>query len=186
MRDLEFLFLGSIEPHDFVRHHAVRHFRVRRFQETEIVDTGIAREIVDKTDVRTFRRLNRTDAAIMRTMHVAHFERRAFARRPPGPSAEILRLCSSSASGFTWSINCESWDDAKNSLMTAAIGRKLTSCAGIRLSLSSVDILSWMIRRKRARPMRKRPWRSSPTAFKRRLPKWSISSARHPDRCSTR
>ena len=44
-------------------------------------------------DVRTFRRLDRANAAVMRRMHVTDFEARAIAANPPGPSAERRRLC---------------------------------------------------------------------------------------------
>jgi hypothetical protein len=146
---------SSASSKRLVRNDAIIHFGVRRFQETEIIYGAKLRKIVDKTDVRTFRRLNRTDAAVMGAVHVAHFERCAFAGKTAGTERRERRLCSNSAKGFTWSMNCESWEEAKNSLMTAVIGRKLMSWAGTSVSRLRVDMRSWTMRRKRARPMRK-------------------------------
>src|SRR5438128_4845165 len=58
---------------------AVHYLAIWRFDETEFVDARIARQRRNQTDVRTFRRLDRTDAPIVSRMHVAHFESRALA-----------------------------------------------------------------------------------------------------------
>src|SRR5690606_40732620 len=62
--------------------------------------------------------------------------------RPPGPMADRRRLCASSESGLVWSMNCDSWELAKNSLMTAVIGRALMSWVGVTLSSSKTVIRS--------------------------------------------
>ena len=54
---------------------------VRALDEAVLVDAGIGRERVDQADIRAFRRLDRADAAVMRRMHVAHFEAGALARQ---------------------------------------------------------------------------------------------------------
>src|SRR5207302_543288 len=64
---------------------AVLHLPVRRLDEAELVDPRVARQRRDQADVRTFRRLNRTDASVMRRMDVAYLESRALAREPAGP-----------------------------------------------------------------------------------------------------
>ena len=53
---------------------------IRRLHETELVHARIRRERADEADVRTFRGLDRTHAAIMRVMDVTHLETRALAR----------------------------------------------------------------------------------------------------------
>src|SRR5205814_8840276 len=56
------------------------YFAVRRLDEAVVVDAGKAGERADETDVRTFRRFNRADAAVMGRVNVADFETSAFAR----------------------------------------------------------------------------------------------------------
>ena len=53
---------------------------VRRLDEAEVVDPRVGRERRDQADVRAFRRLDRTDAAVVRRVHVAHLEAGALAR----------------------------------------------------------------------------------------------------------
>src|SRR6185437_15958542 len=76
--DRTFLTVG-VEPRDFLGDLLVLHHEVRRLDEAEIVHTGKCRERRDESDVRTFRRLDRTHAAVLRVVHVAHFEARALA-----------------------------------------------------------------------------------------------------------
>ena len=64
---------------DFVSHFTVHHATVRRFQEAVIVGARINRQRVNQTNVRTFRRFNRTNTTIVGRMHVAHFKARTFA-----------------------------------------------------------------------------------------------------------
>ena len=64
-----------------VDHAAALHLAVRRLDEAELVDSRIAGKRADQADVRTFRRFNRADAAVVRRMHVAHFESGALARQ---------------------------------------------------------------------------------------------------------
>ena len=62
-----------------VRHVLVHDLAVRALDEAVLVHARIGRERVDQADVRAFRRLDRADAAVMRRMHVAHFEAGALA-----------------------------------------------------------------------------------------------------------
>ena len=74
LRDDRVFFAVRVEPHDFARHSAVLHDAVRRLDEAEIVHAGVAGERRDQADVRAFRRLDGAHAAILRVVHVAHFE----------------------------------------------------------------------------------------------------------------
>ena len=53
---------------------------VRRLDEAELRDRRVRREVADQADVRTFRRLDRAHAAVVRRMDVAHLDRGALAR----------------------------------------------------------------------------------------------------------
>src|SRR5213080_3576117 len=57
----------------------VDNFAVRRFDEAELVDARVTRQRRNQADVRTFRGLNRADAAIVSRVHIAHFESGALA-----------------------------------------------------------------------------------------------------------
>ena len=74
-------FLDRGEVTDFLRGNAVDHLAVRRFEEAVFVEAGIEGERVDQTDVRTFRRFDRADAAVVGRVHVADFEAGAFTRQ---------------------------------------------------------------------------------------------------------
>ncbi|MNW60652.1 hypothetical protein D3C74_386550 [compost metagenome] len=96
--------------------------------------------------------------------------------RPPGPSADRRRLCVRPASGLFWSMNCDSCEVPKNSLIDATTGRMLIRVCGVIASTSWVVMRSRTTRSMRERPVRTWFWMSSPTARIRRLPKWSMSS----------
>src|SRR5207244_3732618 len=89
---------------------------------------------------------------------------------PGGPSAERRRLCVSSASGFVWSMNCESCEEPKNSFTTADTGLALMRSCGIRFVMSEIDIRSLTARSIRVSPTRNWFSSSSPTDRTRRLP----------------
>ena len=59
---------------------AVLDLAVRRLDEAVLVDAREGRQRRDEADVRTFRRLDRADAAVVRGVNVAHFEAGALAR----------------------------------------------------------------------------------------------------------
>ena len=71
---------------------AVLHHAVRRDEEAVFVDVGIDRQRRDQTDVGAFRRFDRTDSAIVRNVHVAHFEARALAVQTAGPKGRQTPL----------------------------------------------------------------------------------------------
>ena len=68
-----------------IDHAAVFHLAVGRLDEAVVVDPREAGKRADQTDVRTFGRLDRADAAVVRRMHIAHFESRPLARQSARP-----------------------------------------------------------------------------------------------------
>ena len=92
-----------------------------------------------------------------------------------------------SESGFVWSMNCDSCEDPKNSLIEAMTGFELIRSCGIAESMSWwTDIFSLMARSIRTRPMRNWFSSSSPTERTRRLPRLSMSSVRPTSRLRRR
>src|ERR1041385_917879 len=83
--DEEILFAIAGQIIDLIGDAAFLHFAIRRFDETEFVDPRERAHRADETDVRTFRRLDRANASVMRRMDVTHFESRAIAREPARP-----------------------------------------------------------------------------------------------------
>ena len=77
-------FFRGVEVHNFFRHFSVDNLRVRRFDHAELIDAGEGREAQYETDVRTFRGVDRADAAVVARVHVAHFEGGAFAGNAAG------------------------------------------------------------------------------------------------------
>ena len=67
----------------------------------------------------------------MRVVHVAHVEAGALARETAGAERREAPLVVNSASGFVWSMNCESWLPPKNSFIAATTGRMLISWLGV-------------------------------------------------------
>ncbi len=59
---------------DFRRNRARIDFAIRSFDEAVVVDTSVSRERRDETDVRSFRRFDRADTAVMGRVNVADFE----------------------------------------------------------------------------------------------------------------
>src|SRR5437868_377283 len=69
------------EIFNFVDYAAVHHFAIRRFDEPEFIDAGKGAHGADQTDVRTFRRFDGTNPAVVRRMHVANLESGPIARQ---------------------------------------------------------------------------------------------------------
>ena len=72
-------FLIGAQEFDLSRNLAVLDLAIRRLKEAVVVDLGIDSQRRDQTDVGAFRRFDRTDAAVVRNVNVAHFEARALA-----------------------------------------------------------------------------------------------------------
>ena len=71
---------------------AVLHDAVRRDQEAVLVEVGVDRQRRDQADVGAFRRFDRADSAVVRNVHVAHFEARALAVQTAGPEGRQAPL----------------------------------------------------------------------------------------------
>src|SRR5436190_1279867 len=180
-------FLDRRQVGDVVGDLAVLHLAVRRLEEAVLVGARVERERIDQPDVRAFRRLDRAYPPVVRRVHVAHFKSSSFSGEAPGPSAETRRLCVISDKGLVWSMNCDSCEEPKNSLIAAEIGLALIRSCGIRFSDSAWLSLSFTARSTRTRPARNWFSASSPTERTRRLPRWSMSSiSPRPLRSSTR
>src|SRR5262249_50209503 len=77
-----------------IDHPRFAHAPVGRLDEAVIVDAGIAAQRADQTDVRTFRSLDRADAAVVRGMDVTHLESGTLAgktARPQGGETPFVR-----------------------------------------------------------------------------------------------
>src|SRR5438552_16340583 len=79
LRDKVVFFLIASQIVDIIRDTAVRDFAIRCFNETKLVYARESRHRADQTDVWSLRRLDRTNSAVVRRMHVAHFESGAIA-----------------------------------------------------------------------------------------------------------
>ncbi len=72
-------FFDSRQVMNFVSDHAINHTTVRRLKEAIFVSLCVHGQGVDQTDVRTFRRFDRTYATVVRRVYVSNFEACAFA-----------------------------------------------------------------------------------------------------------
>ena len=86
-RNFELAFLIGGKVNDFFGNHAVDNFAVRTLNKAVFVDAGISRQRVNQTDVRTFRRFNRTDTSVVGRMYVADFKTSTFAGQTAGPQS---------------------------------------------------------------------------------------------------
>src|ERR1039458_215672 len=76
--------IARVQYLDFVHHRALDHLAVGALDEPVLVDARKARQRRNQTDVRTFRRFDGADAAVVRGMHVADFESSAFPAQAAG------------------------------------------------------------------------------------------------------
>ena len=111
---------------------------VRRLNESVLVDPCVACKGVDQTDVRTFRRLDRTHSSVVGVVHIPHLESCTVSGKAARSSAERRLLWVSSASGLFRSMNWDSWEDPKNSFTAAVTGLilirdcgEIPSCPGL-------------------------------------------------------
>ena len=95
---------------------------------------------------------------------------------PPGPRAEIRRLCSSSDNGLYASINWDNWDVPKNSDTRDINGFTLITSWGCMLAMFGDDSASRTRRSMRTIPVRKFCSSNSPTVRTRRFDRLSMSS----------
>src|SRR5690606_1312168 len=78
------LFLEGGEVFDRIRRARLVDLAVRRLDEAVVIDAGEGRERRDQTDVRTFRRLDRADPAVVGRVDVADLEARALTGQTAG------------------------------------------------------------------------------------------------------
>ena len=90
--DVVVLFLERAVPAHVVGDLAALDLAVRRLDEAVLVDARVGRQRRDQTDVRTFRRLDRADTAVVRGVNVAHLEARALAGQTARPERRETTL----------------------------------------------------------------------------------------------
>ena len=71
-------FFDSRQVVNFVGYHTIGHFTIRRLEEAVFVSLCVHGQRVDQTDVRAFRRFDRTYATVVSRVYVSNFEARAF------------------------------------------------------------------------------------------------------------
>ena len=84
---------------DLIGHLAIDDLAVRGLDEAEVVDAGIGAKRADQTDVRTFRGLDRADAAVVRWMNVTHLKTGALTGETTGPKSRETALVSELGEG---------------------------------------------------------------------------------------
>ena len=77
-------FVQGVEVDDLVGHYALLHSAVGSLYDTKVVNARICGKAQDKPDVRTLRRMDRTEAPIVAGMHVADLKAGAFASESAG------------------------------------------------------------------------------------------------------
>src|SRR5437773_3780732 len=87
LRNEKIFFAITCEIVNLIRHAAVFHFAIWRFDKTEFVDAREGAHRTDQANVWTFRRLDRTNAAVMRWMNVAHLESRTLTAETSRPES---------------------------------------------------------------------------------------------------
>src|SRR5205085_6349822 len=94
LRDVVAFFLERREELDVLGDLALVDLAVGRLDEAELVHARVGRQRRDEADVRTFRRLDRADTTVVRSVDVAHLEAGALTRettRPEGREAALVR-----------------------------------------------------------------------------------------------
>src|SRR5262249_2775986 len=76
LRNEKILFTISCKIFNLIRNAALFHVAIRCLNETKLVDSRKSTHRANQTDIRTFRRLNGTNASVMRRMDVAHLKPR--------------------------------------------------------------------------------------------------------------
>src|SRR5205807_2457536 len=78
------LCLAAIDDPHVLDDTAVNNLAIRRFDKPKLINARIARKARDKSDVRSFRRLDRANAAVVSRVYIAYFESRALAAQSSG------------------------------------------------------------------------------------------------------
>ena len=133
---------------------AVLHLAVGRLDEAVFVHPRIGRERIDQADIRPFRRLDRTDAAVMRRMHVAHLEAGALAREPAGPERGKTPLVGDLRQRIGLIHELRELRGAEELAHRRRRRLGVDQVRGITVSISTDDMRSLIARSMRSRPMR--------------------------------
>src|ERR1035441_4889725 len=88
--------VAGVEDTNFVNDHAFLDFAIRTFDEAVFVDAGETGERRNQADVRTFGRLDRADAAVVRGVDVADFESGALTAETAWSQCRVAALASES------------------------------------------------------------------------------------------
>src|SRR5881396_2426785 len=78
LRHEEILFPISGKIFDLIDHAALFHLSIGRLDKTKLIDARESAHRTNQANVRAFRRLDRTNAPVMRRMNVAHLESGTF------------------------------------------------------------------------------------------------------------
>ena len=92
--NLAFFFFSRKEHHVVIVkvHHGVFNLAIRGLNETEFVNLRINAKRRNQTDVRTFRRLNRTETTIVGVVYVTNLETGTFTRQTAGAKSRQTAL----------------------------------------------------------------------------------------------
>ena len=77
---------------DLVDHPAFFHLAIRRLDETKLIDASKCTHRADQTDIWPFRCLDRTNAAVMRWMDIAHLKSGTFPAETSRPESRQAPL----------------------------------------------------------------------------------------------
>src|SRR3989338_2718800 len=77
-------FFESGQIIDLTSDFSAFNFPVRSFNQSKIIHARIACKMSHEADVRTFRRLNGTNATVMRWVHITNFKTGSLASKTPG------------------------------------------------------------------------------------------------------
>ena len=86
--------IACVNDLDKVQQLAIAHAAIRRFNKAVFVNARKARKRRDQSNVRTFRRFNRADAAVVRRVNVTDFKASTLAAqttRPKGGETPLVR-----------------------------------------------------------------------------------------------
>ena len=84
LSDDVFIFVHGGKVFDFFRRLSVDNLPVRGFQKSVVIDLCVIGQRNNQSDIRTFRRLNRTHTPVMGVVNVADLKSGPVARQPAG------------------------------------------------------------------------------------------------------
>src|SRR3989338_7089738 len=85
--DVEIFFFKSVHIHKLFCHLSVFYFYIRSFDDSKRIDLCVCRKVKNKTDVWSFRSMNRANTSVVRSVHVADFKTCSFSSKSSGPKS---------------------------------------------------------------------------------------------------